>query len=393
MSVQRHPWSQRLISCSFAVLFAVGGVTMLPAGEAATQVDVVANVRPFVDSKALAGAVATVVDKDRVLSQQTIGMADIATQKPMPADALVWIASMSKPLTGVVLMMLVEEGKIDLDAPVATYLPEFTEMQVEVKTGDQVTLKKAEKPITVRHVMAHTSGLPFLLPAEKGKIDVMPIAESVTLSAKLPLKFEPGAGWLYSNCGINTGGRIIEVVAGKPYEAVMRERLFVPLGMVDTTSFPTSAQLTRLATSYRPTKDKSALDAIQINYLSYPLDAPTRFACPGGGYFSTANDLARFARMVLNGGELDGKRYLSAASLAQATSKQTGDLPNGYGIGFSVGGDHYGHGGAYATDLSFDRKHGLATIWLVQHNGYGGTDGGKILPGFKQAAVAAFGKR
>jgi CubicO group peptidase (beta-lactamase class C family) len=251
-------------------------------------------------------------------------------------------------------------------------------------------LKKAEKPILVRHVMAHTSGLPFLLPAEKGKIDVIAIADSVTQSAKLPLKFEPGAGWSYSNCGINVGGRIIEVVTGKAYEEVMRERLFTPLGMVDTTSFPTAAQLTRLAKSYRPTKDKSALEEIQINYLSYPLDASTRFACPGGGYFSTAKDLGRFARMILNGGELDGRRYLSAAALSVMISKQTGDLPNGYGIGYSVTGDSYGHGGAYATDLAFDRKHGLATIFLPQHNGFAGTDGGKILPTFKQAAFAAF---
>lgn len=391
MSPSRRP-RLRCLACSFVAVLAIAGAARLAAGEAAAQPDVVGVLKPFVDSHALAGAVAMVVDKDRVLSHQTIGLADIATQKPMPADALVWIASMSKPLTGTVLMMLVDEGRIDLDAPVATYLPEFAHMQVEVKVGDQVTLTQAVKPITVRHVMAHTSGLPFLLPAEKGRIDVMSIAESVAQSAKLPLKFEPGAGWLYSNCGINTGGRIIEVVAGKPYEEVMRERLFVPLGMVDTTSFPTAQQLTRLATSYRPTKDKSALAALPINYLSYPLDAPTRFACPGGGYFSTAKDLARFARMILNGGELDGRRYLSTAALGVMTSKQTGALPNGYGIGFSVSGDHYGHGGAYATDLTFDRRHGLATIWLVQHNGYGGADGGKILPTFKKAAVAAFGK-
>src|SRR5688572_18922804 len=134
-----------------------------------------------------------VVGKDGILSHQTIGMADIATAKPMPGDALVWIASMSKPLTATVLMSLVDEGRVDVEAPVATYLPEFAEMQVEVKTGDQVTLKKAGRPILVRHVLAHTSGLPFLLPAERGRIDVLPIADSVTQSAKLPLRFEPGS--------------------------------------------------------------------------------------------------------------------------------------------------------------------------------------------------------
>lgn len=391
MSLSIRPWS-RCLAWSLAALFAIASPSAF-AGEAAPQADLVGKLKPFVENHALAGAVTMVVNKDGVLSHQAIGLADIAANKPMPPDALVWIASMSKPLTATVLMMLVDEGKIDVDAPVAKYLPEFAEMQVETKTGDQVTRKKAERPILVRHVLAHTSGLLFLLPAEKGKIDVLPIAESVTQSAKLPLTFEPGTGWSYSNCGTNVAGRIIELVEGKPFEEVMRTRLFIPLGMVDTTSFPTAAQLTRLAKSYRPTKDKSALDEIQINYLSYPLDASTRFACPGGGLFSTAKDLARYARMILAGGELDGRRYLSAASLAQMISKQTGDLPNGYGFCFSVNGDYYGHGGAYATDLAFERKHGLATIFLVQHNGFAGTNGGKILPIFKQAALTAFGAK
>lgn len=391
MSLSIRPWS-RCLAWSLAALFAIASPSAF-AGEAAPQVDLVGKLKPFVENHTLAGAVTMVVNKDGILSHQAIGLADIAADKLMPRDALVWIASMSKPITATVLMMLVDEGRIDVEAPVSKYLPEFAGMQVETKTGDQVTLKKAERPILVRHVLAHTSGLPFLLPAEKGKIDVISIAESVTQSAKLPLKFEPGSGWSYSNCGTNIAGRIIEVVAGKPYEEVMRARLFVPLGMVDTTSFPTAVQLTRLAKSYRPTKDKTALEEIQINYLSYPLDASTRFACPGGGFFSTAKDLAQFARMILSGGELDGRRYISAASLAMMTSKQTGGLSNGYGFCFSVNGDHYGHGGAYATDLAFDRKHGLATIFLVQHNGYAGKDGGKILPTFKQAALAAFGKK
>lgn len=395
--------ARRCLTWSLAALFAVASplalvsaVTAgLSAADAATEVDLAVTLKPFVDNHTLAGAVTLVANKDGILSHQAIGMADIAAQKPMTLDAVVWIASMSKPITGVAVMMLVDDGKVSLDDPVAKYLPEFAEMMVEVKQGDQVTLKKAATPITLRQVLCHTSGLPFLLPAEKGKIDVFAVADTVSQSAKLALKFEPGSAYQYSNCGINAAGRIIEVVSGKSYEQFMQERLFIPLGMKDTASVPSAAQVARIAKSYRPTKDKSALEEIQINYLTYPLDAATRQPCPGGGFFSTAKDLAAFGRMLLNGGELDGRRYLSAAALTQLRSKQTGMLSANYGIGCALdgAGNGYGHGGAYATDLWIDTKHQVVTIYLPQHNGYAGTDGGKILPTFKQAAVAAFGKK
>lgn len=375
--------------CAFSL--SLGGIAI--AGEAAVAPDIAASLQPFVDRKTLAGAVTLVATKDAIVSHQTIGFADIAAQQPMKADSVFWIASMSKPLTGVALMMLVDEGKVDLGAPLSKYLPEFAEMQVEAKEGDKVVVKKAATAITVRHVVSHTSGLVFLLPAEKGKIDVLPIADSVAQSAKLPLKFEPGSGWLYSNCGINAVGRIIEVVSGMPYERFMQERLFTPLGMKDTVSVLSAAQVARLAKSYRPTTDKSALQELQINYLTYPLDAPTRHPCPGGGFFSTASDLAAFGRMLLNGGTLDGRRYLSPEALKQFAAKQTGTQDNGYGVCVAMdkGGNGFGHGGAYATDIWVDTRHQLVTIYLVQHNGYAGTDGGKILPTFKQAALATFG--
>ncbi len=381
---------------AFLVPFLVSTLSLaspVVAGDTAVAPDIAASLQSFIEHKTLAGAVTLVATKDAIVSHQTIGFADIAAQQPMKPDSLFWIASMSKPLTGVALMMLVDEGKVDLAAPLSKYLPEFAEMQVEVKTGNQVTLKKAETVLTVRHVVSHTSGLPFLLPAEKGKIDVLPIADSVAQSAKQPLKFEPGSGYQYSNCGINSVGRIIEVVSGMPYERFMQERLFTPLGMKDTVSVLSAAQVARLAKSYRPNADKSGLDEIQINYLSYPLDAPTRHPCPGGGFFSTASDLAVFGRMLLNGGTLDGHRYLSPEAMKQYAAKQTGTQSNGYGVCVAVdtGGNGFGHGGAFATDIWIDTKHQLVTIYLVQHNGYAGADGGKILPTFKNAALAAFG--
>jgi CubicO group peptidase (beta-lactamase class C family) len=293
-------------------------------------------------------------------------------------------------------MMLVDEGLVDLEAPVARYLPEFAETRVQVvAVGAPVVLKRPDHPITVHHALAHTSGLPFVLPAEHGKLDVLPLAESVAQSARLTLDFEPGTSWYYSNCGINVAGRIIEVVTGKPFEQVMRERLFAPLGMVDTTSFPSFAQVARLAKAYRPNAANDGLAETPIAFLSYPLDAPTRFACPGGGFFSTGADLARYARMLLNGGELDGRRYLSAAALERMTSSQTGNLLLGYGYGFSfvINGREFGHGGAYGTEFAWDPEHGLATIFLVQHDGFAGADGEEILDAFKAAAKAAFATR
>lgn len=368
-------------------------LVVAPAAEPGRPPDVIASLEPFIASKAMAGAVTLVVDRDRVFSHQVIGMADIAAQKAMRPDALFWIASMSKPLTATVLMMLVEEGLVDLDAPVARYLPEFAHLMVAQARGKNHQPRPATRPMTVRQLLCHTSGLPFFNPEERGKVDGRAISESASASARQPLAFEPGTGWSYSNAGIKVAGRIIEVVTGKAFEAVMRQRLFDPLGMVDTTSLPTAAQLARLPKAYKPNLFGTALVEIPIQYLSYPLDAPTRFACPGGGFFSTAADLARFAQLFLRAGELDGRRHLTAASVRQMTTMQTGMLNVGFGLGFALPGDDYGHGGAYNTDLWFAARHGLATVFLVQHQEFLNADGDDILTAFKQAAVVAFTRR
>jgi CubicO group peptidase (beta-lactamase class C family) len=375
------------------ILFLVAGAGPLVAADPARTPDVIASLKPYVDDRALAGAVTLVVDKDRVLSHQAIGWADIAGKKPMAPDALFWIASMSKPITATVLMMLVDEDKVEIEAPVSRYLPEFARMWVRSPGGKQGGRREASTPITVRHLLSHTSGLPFFNPEEVPKVDVPEIAASAALSAKQVLAFEPGTAWSYSNAGIKVAGRIIEVVAGKPFETVMRERLFDPLGMVDTTSFPDAAQIARLPKAYKPNLFNTALVETPIGFLSYPLDARTRFACPGGGFFSTARDLARFARLFLGGGELDGRRHLSQAAIRQMTTMQTGALNVGFGLGFALPGEDYGHGGAYHTDLWFDTRHGLATIFLVQHEEFLNADGDDILTAFKQAAVVAYTRR
>ena len=347
----------------------------LPAWSASSaDAKVAAALQPFVENGSLAGAVAVTADKDGVRSEVVVGYADVAAKKPLKADALFWIASQSKPITASALMMLVDEGKVSLDDPVEKYLPEFRGQWLAVeRDNDHVLLKKPRHPITVREILSHTSGLPFASKVEQPTLDGMPLRDAVRTYALSPLEFEPGTRYQYSNAGINTAGRIIEVVSGMAYEEFLEQRLFQPLGMKDTTFWPTEKQTARLAKSYKPDAAKTGLEETTVGQLQYPLsDHRKRYPMPAGGLFSTAADLPRFCRMVLSGGTLDGRRYLSEAAIKQLTSKQTGDaLKEGYGLGWSTGGGVYGHGGAYAS-MSIDGNTGLITIWMVQHAGFPG---------------------
>lgn len=259
---------------------------------------------PYVAKKELAGAVTLVATRDRVLDVTTVGYADVAARKPMQPDNLFWIASMSKPMTGLAVMMLVDEGKIRLEDPVEKYLPEFKGQKLaEKKDGKQVGLKDPARPITVRDILCHTSGLPFKSPVEQPTLDALPLADAVKSYAKEALLFEPGTDFLYSNAGINTSARILEVVSGQRYEDFMDERLFKPLGMKDTTFWPNQEQVSRLALSYKPGKDGQGLEPLTVTQLHYPLtDRAKRFPMPAGGLFSTAADVAVFGQMVLNEG-------------------------------------------------------------------------------------------
>jgi CubicO group peptidase (beta-lactamase class C family) len=348
--------------------------------------------RPFVDSHSLAGAVTLVADKHKVLSLEAVGFADVAARKPIQTDALFWIASQSKPITASALMMLVDEGRVKLDDPVEAYLPEFKDLWLAVEQDkDHMLLRRPGRPITVRDILSHTSGMPFKSAMEQPTLDLLPLRDAVRSYAMTPLQFEPGSKYQYSNAGINTAGRIIEVVAGMPYERFLDERLFRPLGMKDTTFWPTSEQLARLAKSYRPNADKTDLVETTVTQLKYPLDDRTRQPMPAGGLFSTARDLARFCQMILNGGVFEGKRYLSEDAVSQMTRKQTGDaIKQGYGLGWNTAGGTFGHGGAYATNMTIDPQRGLITIFLVQHAGVPG-DGGKSQAAFRKMAVETFG--
>jgi CubicO group peptidase (beta-lactamase class C family) len=197
----------------------------------------------------------------------------------------------------------------------------------------------------------------------------------------------------YSNAGINTAGRIIEVVSRMPYEQFLQKRLFDPLGMKDTTFWPNAEQLKRLAKSYRPGEGGRGLEEIPIGQLKYPLNDRRRQPMPAGGLFSTATDVARFCQMMLNGGTFNGKRILSEDAVRAMTTKQTGpDIKVGYGLGWTTGGGSFGHGGAYSTNMTVDTKRGLILVYMVQHAGFPG-DGGRAQGVFRKAAEERFSKR
>jgi CubicO group peptidase (beta-lactamase class C family) len=376
------------------VLAAVVAVVLAGPGRhsaAESPQTIAAALQPYISNHTLAGTVTLVASRDRVLSLVAVGYMDIAAKKPMKTDALFWIASQSKAITATALMMLVDEGKVNVGDPVEKYLPEFKGQWVKAEQDpDHILLKRPAHPITVKNVLTHTSGLPFSSPLETPTLDLLPLAARVRSYAMLPLEFEPDSKYSYSNAGINTAGRIIEVVSGMPYEQFMEQRLFEPLGMKDTTFWPSEKQLRRLAKSYKANAAKNGLEETTITQLRYPLSDRTRQPMPAGGLFSTASDVARYCQMILNGGVLDGKRYLSEAAVRQMTSKQTADaVDTKYGFGWSVGDGEFGHGGAYATNMTVDTKDGLVFIWMVQHADFPG-DGAKSRDAFMQAAKGTF---
>ena len=289
------------------------------------------------DSQSLAGAVTLVADKDKVLEPRSGRLRRRRGEASRwRTDALFWIASQSKPITAAALMMLVDEGKVKLDDPVEKYLPEFKD-QWWSPSRTRSTCCCASR--SIRSPSATSSATPAACrsprPWRQPTLDLLPLRDARAQLRLTPLQFEPGSKYQYSNAGINTAGRIIEVVSGMPYEEFLDKRLFGPLGMKDTTFWPKPAQLARLAKSYKANKDKTGpgRDAHQAA-ASIRSTTANRQPMPAGGLFSTAATSARFCQMILNGGDFEGKRYLSEAAVKEMTSKQTGDaLKDGYGFG------------------------------------------------------------
>lgn len=333
--------------------------------------EITAALQPFVDRRLLAGAVTLVASKDKILSLEAVGYADLTTKEAMRTDHLFWVASVSKPITVTALMMLVDEGLVNVDDPVEKYLPEFKGQMVVAKYNENhMLLIRAARPLLVRNILSHTGGLAFATPMETPTLDQLPLRDAVRSHAMSPLQFEPGSRFLYSNGGTNTAGRIIEVVGGMPYEEFMQERLFEPLGMKDTTFWPDEKQLRWLAKSYKTKGNGTGLEEINSSQLSYPLNDRRRQPIPAGGLFSTATDLAAFCQMILHAGVHKGKRLLSAAVIKQMTSRQTdSSIPDSYGFGWRVDGAAFGHGGAYKNDMNLDPERNLITLFLAQCDG------------------------
>ncbi len=346
--------------------------------------------QPFIEREELAGAVTLLADRDGIISLEAIGWADVQNKRPMQTDSMFWIASQTKPMTATVLMMLVDEGRLTLDDTVEKYLGEFAgQMFVAERDENHILLKKPRHPITLRNVLSHTSGLQFSSPLEQPTLDALPLRDAVRSYAMTPLQFEPDSDYLYSNEGTNTAARIAEVITGTPFAQLMQQRLLDPLGMNDTTFWPNAEQINRLAKLYAPGENGAGLVEKQISQLTYPLDDARRFAMPAGGLFSTASDISRFYGMIANGGELDGRRLVSRAAVQEMTTRQTSSGLEGYGLGWAVGESSFGHGGACSTNTSIDRKNGLVSIWLVQHDGFPG-QGDRCHDAWKQAALSRY---
>ena len=360
----------------------------------------------FVIDGSLSGAVAVLYHDGKVVSEEAIGFRDLESKTPMKNDTVFWIASMTKPITATAVMMLQDEGKLNVNDPVMKYLPEFTgQMLIKEKTAEQTVLVKPTRAITIKDLLTHTSGLVSNSPLDAEALDVLSLKEAVISYALSPLQFEPGSKWSYCNPGINTLGRLIEVVSGMEYAIFLETRLFEPLGMTGTTFWPDEAQLTRLATSYQPTSNGKGLEPTTIRYLTPPYSNTKRAPLAAGGLFSTAADLLKFYTMLLKNGEMNGKRYLSEASLQLMTRDHTGDLKSGFtdgmgmGLGFQVvrqpvgvtamlSSGTYGHGGAHGTQGWIDPVNKTIYILLIQRAGLKNGDASPMRQAFQESAAA-----
>jgi CubicO group peptidase (beta-lactamase class C family) len=290
-----------------------------------------------VDKGLIPGAVVLIARHGRIAYLEAFGFQDREKKIPMSADAIFRIASMTKPVTSVAIMMLVEEGKIQLYDPVSVYLPELKGLQVGVEKinaasgNPESSLELAQREMTIQDLLRHTSGLTYgifgkslVKQAYLGANLFDPtqtLAELVAKLAKLPLAHQPGTTWDYS-MSVDVLGRVVEVVSGTSLDQFIAERIAKPLGLSDTAFYVAADKLGRLA---EPQADPTTGLRPPVSDVTHKPSWPSG----GGGMVSTAADYARFSQMLLNGGELDGVRILSPRIVAYTTSDQ---LPPGVGI-------------------------------------------------------------
>jgi CubicO group peptidase (beta-lactamase class C family) len=364
-----------------------------------------AAVQTAVEARDLSGAVTVVATKDKILHCEATGLANVAKNEPMRPDSLFWIASMTKPVTAVALLMLQDEGQLNVADPVAKYLPEFAGLKTP--SGQPANL-------TVAQLMTHTSGL--------GESERNAAAQAHTLADLIPrflaapMQYEPGTKWQYCQSGINTAARIVEIASGSSFDAFVQQRLFDPLGMKHTTFYPDEKARSRLVIGYTKNRTTGALEAAP------PIAGfgePGRPPLGNGGLFSTGPDYARFCQMLLGGGTCGGKRYLSPAAMKRLTTVQTGALPTGFfqspelgnrgtnygwgigtcilraphpGVAAMLSPGTYGHGGAWGTQAWIDPVRGVAYVLMVQRPNAGNADASELRRVFQQTAFDGLAK-
>jgi CubicO group peptidase (beta-lactamase class C family) len=367
-----------------------------------------ARMKEYVDRGELAGVVTLVSRHGVTAALDAHGWADVPNKKIMKTDSIFQIMSMTKPVCGTAIMMLVEEGKLALTDPVEKHLPEFRgQMMIASRDAGTVTLTKPPRPINIRDLMTHTSGLPGAPPpgiAELYRNMDLTLAEAVRIYSQMPLNFEPGTVWQYSNTGIATLGRLVEVASGMPFEKFLETRIFQPLGMKDSFIFPPADKLDRIVIVHTA-KDGKFVDAPPtiLGGDSRLHRRGAKYSAPEFGLHSTAQDLAAFYNMMRAGGVHQGKRLLSAASVKVATSLHTGDIRAGHlpGTGFgltwevtrepmgtlnlmSIGS--FGHGGAFGTHGWIDPEKDLVGVFLIQHTGLN-SNAKQVFMGMAAAAI------
>lgn len=318
--------------------------------------------QPLIDKGEISGVVTLVATKDKIVRFETAGYSNLETRAAMKQDDLFWIASQTKPLTAVAFMMLLEEKKLTLDDTLYKYIPAFRNQRVEIPIDENSSvLRRPKRPVTFRDLLNHTSGLPAEPPVQKGPYDRVLLEDIMPGYAYTHLVQDPGEKQIYSSMGINTIGRMIEILSGMRYDEFLQKRIFDPLGMKNTTFIPMEEQLKRMATAYQKVND--TLKTAKLGF-THPLTDRNRVAQPFGGLFSTAEDLLKFCRMCLNGGELEGRRYLQKSSLDSMIVRRS---VSPFGAGWMVYKDgSYGHSGAFNTDMTIFPGQGLIAITMVQ---------------------------
>jgi len=393
---------------------APAAITPEDAGLSSQRLERIAGaIQRSVDDKRLAGGVALVARHGKVVYLKAVGDADRDRKMPMRTDSIFRICSMTKPLTSVAVMILYEEGRFMLNQPVSDFLPEFKTLKVldppvpQDKTSPPGALVDAKRPITIRHLLTHTSGLTYHWNPRVGKSYVDAgigagilqqegtIGDSVKKLAALPLLFQPGDAWEYSLAD-DVLGRLVEVVSGMPLDQFFEQRIFKPLGMKDTQFYLTADKVARLATAYtyypdkglQPIADGQVVQEGRFSYSAdYPYRGPRTYFAGGAGLSSTVEDYYRFCQMMLNNGKAGDARLLSRKSVELISQNHVqGKLDQmGYGLGFGVTSEphfltelgsvgSYNWGGFYYTTFVIDPKEDLIAIFMGQLHPTGGLD-------------------